>query len=141
VSVTATLAESVVQDTAFDALNVASMQALVSTRIYSDVPQPPSFPFVWLTFADPSSDAVDTFGQAGAVVHIEVHAYSDYEGDDECADILSKAAELLHHSALAPTGWSVPLVIRDSASIVVEDYNGRAVRHGILRVDVHARKN
>lgn len=138
---TATFASSLVQDAAFDALNVAALTALATAGVYTNVPQGSGFPVAWLTFGDPMEEPLDTFGRAGAVVHLEVHAFSDYAGDDECIDILSKAVELLHHSNLSVTGWSVPYVGRQLGNIGIEDFNGRTLRHGIARIDVHARRD
>lgn len=136
------LACSPIQDVAFDALNVAAFATtLLGGRLYTDVPQGTAYPLAWLTFDDPSETEEHTFGAYGAVVHLEVHVFSAYEGDDEVADILSKAIELLHHQALTPTGWTVPLVTARPATIVVEEFNGTPLRHGIARFDVHARKS
>lgn len=141
-SVTATLAASPVQDAAFDLLNVTAFATdLLGGRFYTDVPQGTAFPQAWLTFGDPMEEPLDTFGRAGAIVHLELHAFSTYAGDDECLDILSKAIELLHQSSLSVSGWSIPFVSRQAGHIGIEDYNGRVLRHGIVRVDVHARRD
>ena len=138
---TATAAASPVQNGAFDVLNVASFTALASGGFYTDVPQGTAFPSAWLAFGDPAEDPLDTFGKTGAVVHLELHVYSTYEGDDECLDILSKGVELLHHQSITASGWTVPLVGRAFLGIAVEDFNGQALRHGIARLDVTAFRN
>lgn len=147
-SFVATSAASLIQAAAFTTLNVASFATdLLDERLYTDVPQASDviadtgaqFPSAWLTFADPMEEPLDTFGRGGSIVHLELHVYSKYEGDDECIDILSKAYELLHHSNLTVSGWEVPFVHRLQGSLSIEDYNGEVLRHGIARVDVHAR--
>jgi hypothetical protein len=141
-SFTATFAGSVIQDAAHDALvGSAAFMALVGSRLYTDVPQGTPFPLAWLTFGDPMEEPLDSFGRAGGIVHLELHAFSDYEGDDECIDILSQGIEVLHHAALTVSGWSVPLVNRAMGNIGIEDFNGRIVRHGIARIDVFARRD
>lgn len=138
---TATVASSPVQDGAFDVLNVAAFTALASGGFFTDVPQGTAFPLAWLAFGDPAEEELDTFGKTGAVVHLELHAYSTYEGDDECLDMLSKGVELLHHQGITAAGWTVPHIGRAFVSIAVEDFNGRALRHGIARMDVTAFRN
>lgn len=141
-SFVATSVASLVQDAAFDVLNVAVFATtLLGGRFFTDVPQNTPFPLGWLAFGDPMEEPLDTFGRAGSLVHLELHVYSAYEGDDECIDILSKAYELLHHAPLSVSGWTVPYVGRQLGSLVVEDFNGRAIRHGVARFDVHARRD
>jgi hypothetical protein len=138
---TGAIAASVVQNAVFDLLNVAGFTALATNGIHTDVPQGTPFPFAWLTFGSPIEDPLDTFGRLGAIVHVELHVYSSYEGDDEALDVLNKGTELTHHSQLTISGWSVPYVDRQPPSLVIEDFNGTAIRHGIAPFDVYATKD
>lgn len=138
---TGAVGASLIQDAVYDALNVASFTALATGGVWTDVPQGTAYPLAWLTFATPAEEPQDTFGKIGVIEHLELHVYSLYEGDDEALDILSKACELAHHGNLTISGWSVPFVDRQSSDLLIEDFNGRAMRHGVLRIDVHAFKD
>lgn len=139
---TGALASSVLQDAAFDALNVAAFTALSTGGVFTDVPQDTAFPYTWLAFGDPAEDPVnETFGRLGVVVHLEVQAFSDYQGDDQVIDILDKAAELLHHVNLTVTGWAVPYIGRTVSTIQLVEINGVPVRIGTLRLDAHLIKS
>ena len=74
---------------------------------------------------------MDTFGRIGARCRVELHIYSQYEGDDQALDIVQKAVELTHHAALTVAGWSVANVVRAPVTLFVEDVNGIATRHAI----------
>jgi hypothetical protein len=143
VSITSTVVASPVQNGAYDALaaNATFFTTQLGGRFYTDVPQGTAFPLAWLAFEDPIETANGTFGKVGRITHLALHVYSDYEGDDQALDIMQQAVEVLD-AGFAVSGWSVVWVNGEKPhSLTVEDYNGRAVRHGIVRVDVHAFKN
>lgn len=135
-AITGVVAASPVQAALYAVLNVASLTALATGGLYSDVPQGSTFPLAWLTFGDPAEEQAGTFGKFGAIVHVDLHVYSRYEGDDECLDILSKAYELVNHAALTVTGFTAPRVEMGSVTIAVEELNDKAIRHGIGRFEV-----
>jgi len=86
------------------ALNVAGMTALVSSRIYADVPRAVVYPFLWFEVQEPQD--VRGFGTGGMPeVRIRVHAFSTYAGEKECHQIISKAIELLRDQALTVSGY------------------------------------
>lgn len=120
-----------VLDAVYAALNVAGFTALSTNGVWNDVPQNTSFPFTWITPGDPAEEPLDTFGKIGASCRVEVHVYSQYEGDDEATDIVLKATELLHHVALGIAGWNTLIVTREPVSLLVEDVDGVATRHAI----------
>lgn len=89
----------------FTLLNVAGLTALVSTRIYDDVPQAPTFPFVWLEVQE--NRDLRGFGTGGfPEVQLRVHAFSQYEGAKEAQDIIAKVIELLRDQALSISGYN-----------------------------------
>jgi len=88
----------------YTALNVAGMTALVSTRIYDDVPRAPVYPFVWFEVGEPRD--ARGFGTGGMPeVAIRVHAFSTYQGEKEAQAIIAKAIELLRDQSLTVTGY------------------------------------
>jgi hypothetical protein len=115
----------------FDALNVAAFTALSTGGLYNDVPQGVSYPLSWVTPGNPAEEPADTFGKIGAVCRVELHVYSQYEGDTEATDLVNKAHELLHHVALSLTGYACLNVVRDPVQWSVEDHNGVATRHAV----------
>ncbi len=89
-------------------LNVAGLTALVSTRIYDDVPQAPTFPFV---FYEVREQPIKTMGAGGGVPEVElrVHAYSnsdEYNGPGELHSIIAKAIELLRDQTVSVSGYN-----------------------------------
>lgn len=89
-------------------LNVSGLTALVSSRIYDDVPQAPTFPFV-LYEAQENRD-IRGFGTVGfPEVQLRVHAFSsvdDYNGMVQVQTIIQKVVELLRDQALTVTGYN-----------------------------------
>lgn len=89
-------------------LNVAGLTALVSTRIYDDVPRAPQFPFVWYEVRE--SKDVRGFGTGGfPEVELRVHTFSSsdtYNGMAEAHAITAKVIELLRDQAVTATGYA-----------------------------------
>lgn len=106
-----------VTDAVYAALNVAGMTALVGARIYTDVPQAVSFPFVWFEVQETFHGGLGTRpGSAGAAweMPFRVHVFSTYAGWKEAQPILAKAVELLA-VPLSPVGLSMHAVFHDDA--------------------------
>lgn len=72
---------------------------LCAGRIYSHVPQGTPFPYVTMsdTTANDSSDKTDN----GAEIVVRFHAWSRYQGDDECYRIIEAIHGALHNQTLA----------------------------------------
>lgn len=86
-------------------LNVAGLTALVGARIYDDVPQSPTFPFVWYEVRE--SRDMRGFGTGGfPEVELRVHAFSQYEGAKEAQSVIQKVIELLRDQPLTVTGYA-----------------------------------
>jgi hypothetical protein len=126
-----TSAMGAVMTAVYAALNVAAFTNLSTGGVFNDVPQDNRFPFTWITPGDPAEEPLDTFGKIGATCRVDVHVYSQYEGDDQATDIVLKATELLHHVALSIAGWATLIVVREPVALVVEDVDGVATRHAI----------
>lgn len=88
----------------YNLLNVAGLTALVSTRIYDDVPQAPTFPFVWFEAREQDMRGMGTVGLP--MVELRVHAFSQYEGTKEAQSIIQKVVELLRDKAVTVSGYT-----------------------------------
>lgn len=89
-------------------LNVSGLTNLVSTRIYDDVPQKPTFPFVFYELQE--NRDLRGFGTVGLPeVQLRVHVFSstdDYNGMGQAQEIVQKVIELLRDQALTVTGYN-----------------------------------
>lgn len=86
-------------------INVAGLTSLVSTRIYDDIPQAPTFPFVWYEVNEQQDDR--GFGAGGLpLVEVRVHAFSQYEGAREAQQIIHAVIGLLKDQALTASGYT-----------------------------------
>lgn len=105
----------------FTKLNVASMTALVGSRIYDDVPRSPTYPFVWIETFSPSDRR--GFGTGGMPeVLIRVHAFSTYQGEKEAQTIIGKAVDLLRDQAISASGYEqAGLVFNDEPDLNLQD--------------------
>jgi len=111
----------------YSALNVAGVTALVSTRIYDDVPQPVTFPFLWYEVRETFSGGLGT--KPGSAlgfwdVDLRVHVFSTYAGWKEAQAILAAAVTALV-SPVSVTGMTMHAVFHDaSVSLPDELING-----------------
>lgn len=98
------LALGSVADAVYTALNVAGLTALVSSRIYDDVPQAPTFPFVWYEVHERE---IGRMGGGGfPEIELRVHVFSKYEGTTEGHTISKKVIELLRDQTVSITGYN-----------------------------------
>lgn len=89
----------------YTALNVVGLAALVGSRIYDDVPQAPTYPFVWFEMQEPRD--MRGFGTGGLPeVDLRVHVFSTYQGTSEAQAIAKKVVELLKDQALSVSGYA-----------------------------------
>lgn len=112
----------------YSKLNVAGLTALVGSRIYDDVPQAPTYPFVWI---EVNEQDVRGFGTRGLPeVEVRVHAFSTYAGMKEAQQITQKVIELLRDQAVTVSGYTqAGLVFYDTTvSLPNEMINGVKVR-------------
>lgn len=101
------LALSPVSAAVYTALNVAGLQALVSTRIYDGVPANPAYPFVLFEVQEREQRG---FGTGGfPEVEVRVHAFdraSNERGPKTVQTITAKVIELLRDQALTVSGYT-----------------------------------
>ena len=76
----------------------AEIQATIGAKIYSHVPQGTPFPYVTIsdTTATDNSDKDDN----GADIVVRFHAWSRYQGDDECYRIIEGIHGALHNRTI-----------------------------------------
>ena len=85
-------------------INVSAVTSLVGSRIYDDIPQAPTFPFVWYEVQEASDER--GFGTGGLpLVELRVHAFSTYEGGREAQQILAAVIGVLKDQALTASGY------------------------------------
>lgn len=99
------LALSPVSVGVYNALNVSGLTALVSTRIYDDVPQGATFPFVLYTAQERETRGFGTGSLP--LVDLRVHAFSTYAGMKDAQSIAAKVVELLKDQTLTVSGYVV----------------------------------
>lgn len=135
------LALSPVSAAVYAKLNVAGMTALVSTRIYDDVPRAPTYPFVWFEVQERD---VRGFGTGGLPeVELRVHAFSTYQGMKEAQSICQKAVELLRDQPLTITGYEhAGLVFYDeTVSLQDQAIEGVKVQELVAKFRIYARES
>lgn len=86
-------------------LAAGEITALVSTRVYDDVPEDPKFPYIVLDTLDMTEEA-DKTNDANAVTATLV-VWSDYRGYKEVEQILSAIYNTLHRVYPTVTGYDV----------------------------------
>lgn len=101
----------------YAALSVAGVTALVGTRIYDDVPQGVSFPFVLYEVQETFSGGLgtkpgDTRGMWD--IDLRVHVFSTYAGFKEAQAILAACVTALV-SPVAVTGLTMHAIFHDAA--------------------------
>ncbi len=75
--------------------------ALVGGRVYTAVPQKPSFPYIVIrTFSQP----YDAKGLNGTEVTARIQVLSEYRGAKEVDDVITALHGALHEQSLAVTG-------------------------------------
>lgn len=126
----------------YTALNVSGLTALVSSRIYDDVPQNPTFPFVWYE-ADEARD-VRGMGTGGLPeVELRVHVFSTYQGTAEGQAIAKKVIELLKDQALTVSGYAqAGRVFYDSTQVFADQIiQGVKVREFVVQFRVYVEES
>lgn len=136
------LALSPVSTAVYGKLNVASMQALVSTRIYDDVPRAPVYPFIWFEVKERD---VRGFGAGTGLpeVTVDVHVFSTYQGMKEAQSIAQLAVQLLRDQALTITGYEHAGLVfyDDTVSLQDQAIEGVKVQELVAQFRVYARES
>jgi hypothetical protein len=126
----------------FTALNVSGLTALVSSRIYDDVPQAPTYPFVWYEASEPRD--VRGMGTGGLPeVELRVHVFSTYQGTSEGQAITKKVIELLKDQALTVSGYAqAGRVFYDSTQVFADQIiQGVKVREFVAQFRVYVEES
>lgn len=101
------LSLSAVTAAVYAALNVSTLTNLVSSRIYDDVPQNPTFPFVWYEVRERDVRGMGTRGLPQVDLRAHVFSSNDgYEGPKQAQDIGAVVIGLLRDQALSITGYT-----------------------------------
>ncbi len=127
----ASLALGPVAVAVYAALNVAGLTALATGGIYDDVPQAPSYPFVWFELFEQEARGFGTGGLPE--VTVRVHAFSTYAGTKEAQSITKKAIELLKDQTLTVVGYTFcgRVFYDETTPVLDEELNGVKVREQV----------
>lgn len=88
----------------YTVLNVAAVTDLAVGGVHDDVPQDPTFPFVWYEVQEEEARGFGTGGLPE--VDLRVHAFSQYAGMKEAQDIIRECVELLRDGSVTVAGYS-----------------------------------
>jgi len=109
-------------------LNVTAMTNLATGGVYQDVPQDTAFPY--LAFEVRETDTNGTLGQIFYQVGVDVHVWSQYEGNQEADRIVSKAVELMTYQTPSMSNFTAILIVHDGSNAFPDlDINGVATKH------------
>lgn len=124
----ASLALSPVAVAVYGKLNVAAVTDLATGGVHDDVPQAPTFPFVWYEVSEREGRG---FGTGGfPEIEIRVHVFSQYEGMSEAQSILLQAIAALKDKSLTVSGYT-------QAGLVFYDETVSFPNEEILGVKTH----
>lgn len=79
----------------------AGVTALVSSRVYSSVPQVPTFPYLVVRTV---SAPYDGKGLIGSEIVVRISVHSEYDGAKEVGDIVTALHSALHEESLSVSG-------------------------------------
>lgn len=105
------------------------LSALVASRIYDDVPQDVTFPYV--TLGEVTVREWNTASDAGAEHGLVLHAWSRAHGRKEVKEILSAINNALDQAALAVAGFQ--LINLQFVSADMRREKDGETYHGIIR--------
>lgn len=89
----------------FAKVNVAAVTVLATGGVHDDVPQAPTFPFVWLEVEELRD--VRGFGTGGLPeVRLRAHVFSQYEGMREAQQIMEQVITVLRDASLTVSGYT-----------------------------------
>ena len=118
------------QSSIYSALNGDSnLTSTLGAGIYDEVIEGSAYPFVQIgedTLLDYS-----TKNEAGSLVTVNIHVWSQYTGSKETKNIMDRIHDLLHDSSLSVTGFNL-VNLRFEFSDILRDPDG-VTRHGVMR--------
>lgn len=107
----------------------SAVTALVSTRIYNNVPPGTSYPYLEVT--SPVDTREDTFGRFGASTLVDVKVISQALGDQEATRIVAACVTALDLTTPTLTDHTALGVAWDSTERFREVVNGVVTRHHV----------
>lgn len=117
-----------VQTVIYSALSVdAGLAALVSTRIYDNVPQDTAYPYV--TIGDDTHTADNTDDELGSSVVCTIHTWSRERGMRETKLIQDAIYDALNRANLSLAGYVIVNVLSEGSDSFL-DVDG-LTRHGV----------
>lgn len=119
---------------ALKALMVADtgVSALVAGRVYTDVPQPPVFPYV--SFGPILTDPWDASCVDGNEVFPQIDVWSRKPGPAECLEIMGAINAAIHFQPITLTGHDHVLMSVDSSRHLRDRDN--ETHHGVIRLRI-----
>ncbi len=105
------------------------VSALVSTRVYNNVPQDTTYPYVVVSL--PSAVRMDTFGRFGGLAAVELRAVSQARGDQEGIQILDQVVRTLDFTRPTLTAQTMLGLAYDRSERYSEVINGIVTRHHV----------
>lgn len=90
----------------YSTLNVAGLTALVSTRIYDNPPQNPTFPCVFFTVRERRIGSMGPASGGPDELELRVYVYTASQSTKDAQTITQKVKELLRDKALTVTGYT-----------------------------------
>ncbi len=107
----------------------SGVTALVSTRIYNNVPQDTTYPYVVVTL--PTTRRQDTWGRAGALGIVDFRVVSQTAGDQEGIRVLDQINRVLDQTKPNLSGHSTLGLAWDQTERYSEVVNGIQTRHHV----------
>lgn len=128
----ANLSLSAVSVGVYTALNVAGLTALVSTRIYDELPRNPTYPCVQYTVGATEARGMGTAEMPE--IDLRVSVFSVSETGAEAQAIIAKVQDLLKDVALTVSGYQAAgrLVWRDTVRLGTTEVNGVRVNEWVV---------
>lgn len=109
-----------------------SISALVGTRVYSDVPDNPTFPFIVVEI---SSSPYDTKTSEGMEHTLTCDIYSRETTPKTNGDIRAALYTLLHRQETALTGVTINNIICNGLAVTFKEPDGKTW-HGVIQFRV-----
>lgn len=105
------------------------LTALVGTRIYNNVPQSETYPYVVVTA--PTVRRADTLGRFGGMTLVDLKAISQERGDQEGMRILDQCVRAVNFTEPAMSGHTALGIVWDQTERYQEVVNGIPTRHHV----------
>ena len=116
----------------YTALNVAGVTALVSTRIYDDIPRNPVYPLVMYSVSETEARGMGT--SELPEIDLRVSVLSKASTGLEAQTILTAVKDVLKDAAITVSGYQMAgrVVWRDTVRLGQTEINGEKVNEWVL---------